>query len=368
MAGVTESRQVSYARAYACIDRQALTNNAAMVRRLAGDASICAVVKADAYGHGVSHVVPALAPLVNSFAVATLDEGAEVRALAPAHDVIVLSEFNHPAQVAVLEEQRLQPVIHQPEQVRWILDHGGMRLKCWLKIDSGMSRLGIGRADLDELLSLLSQHCDERPGLMSHFACADSPDDPMNAAQLEAFNALTSSYDLQRSMANSAALAGLPEARFDMVRTGLLLYGISPYGVPEGDLAGLRPAMEFRARIIAVKHLPAGARVGYGATWFARDDRRIAIVSAGYADGYPRRLGNIGQVLANGIPADVIGMVSMDTMVIDVSQCGQVGLGDEVELWGSGLRVETVARWADTIPYELISQLGRRVPRLGISE
>lgn len=350
------------------IDLEALRHNARNIRRLAGDASFCAVVKADAYGHGIDLVVPALAPLVDRFAVATIDEGAAVRRCAPMHDIIVLSEFNHPQQVAKMRALRLQPVVHSLVQAAWLVDHGGSGTPCWIKVETGMHRLGIGPGDLAEAFRRLSGLDPQPPGLMSHFASADSPADPLNGRQAGRFSEATSEFRTRRSMANSAALVSRPQSRLDMVRPGLLLYGISPFTDAALAPPGFRPVMHFDARVIAVKTVPAGQRVGYGATWGAEQDRTIAIVAAGYGDGYPRRLGNRAHVVVNGRRAAVVGMVSMDSMAIDVSSCGPVRAGDRVRLWGDDPDVARIADQADTIAYELLSRLAPRVRRRALGD
>ena len=183
-------------RASARINSSALETNAAIVRKLAGSANVCAVVKANAYGHGMQQVVPILAPKVDSFAVATLAEGRAVRELTRHHDIMVLSEFNHPEQVSVFEQRRLQPVIHQREQVRWLMEQGGIQTRCWIKIDTGMNRLGIRPQELAEIYHQLSHAGCAELGLMSHFACADEPDDPMNTRQLKLFDEVTAAFNV----------------------------------------------------------------------------------------------------------------------------------------------------------------------------
>ena len=354
-------------RTRALVDLESLRRNVGLARRLAGEASLCAVVKSDAYGHGVRSVVPALMPLVDSFAVATLEEGEVVRMIARDHDIAVLSGFNHPSQLPRINALGLKPVIHQPEQVSWLGEHGGASAGCWLKVDTGMHRLGFSVEQVGPAFRALAEHCAAPPGLMSHFAVADVPSHPMNDEQQMRFLEVARQYDTVCSMANSAALAGMAVSRLDMVRAGLMLYGISPFADRFPGLGDLSPVMRFESRVIAVKTLPPGGRVGYGATWHAQTVRTLAIAGAGYGDGYPRIIGNRGHVLVSGRPAPVIGRVSMDTMALDVSECGPVAVGDPVELWGEHLDAAAVAAWADTIPYELLCRVSPRVPRIAIN-
>ncbi len=354
----------SWPRVCARISLGALRHNAGVARHLAGGAALCAVVKADAYGHGMDIVVPALAPLVDAFAVATLEEGATVRGLAPGRDVIVLSELNHPAQVAHCNAFRLQPVIHHEMQREWLRDAGGARAGCWLKVDTGMHRLGVDASLAESMLGALARDRQQVLGLISHFAAADERDHSLNTEQLAAFQALVKRHGLRASMANSAALAAIPDSRFDLVRPGLLLYGVSPFAGTVPALPELRPVMHLESRVIACKTTSAGGTVGYGATWSSDKPRAIAIVAAGYADGYPRCIGNRGYALVGGRQAPVVGRVSMDSLALDVSAAGPVQVGDPVELWGENLGIATVAGWADTIPYELMCRVSLRVPRV----
>ena len=354
-------------RVRATVDLGALRRNAALARRLAGEASLCAVVKSDAYGHGVRSVVPALMPLVDSFAVATLEEGEAVRAITREHAIVVFSGFNHPTQLPRFNSLRLQPVIHQPGQLSWLRDHGGASAGCWLKVDTGMNRLGFSMEQAGSAFRALAGCCDEKPGLMSHFAVADTPDHPMNAEQLSRFLEVARRLDTTCSMANSAALASLADSRLGMVRPGLMLYGITPFADPSRGPVELSPVMRFESRIVAVKNLSPGSTVGYGATWHTDTVRHMAIVGAGYGDGYPRAIGNRGHAIVSGRQAPVIGRVSMDTLALDVSECGPVAVGDPVEFWGTNLNAATVAAWDGTIPYELLCRVSSRVPRVAVN-
>jgi alanine racemase len=362
-AGMRSMDTAPWPRVCAAIDLSALRHNAAEARRLAGNASLCAVVKADAYGHGCDLVVPELVPLVDAFAVATVGEGVAVRKLNSERPVIILSEFNHPEHIRLFNEYRLQPVVHTQEQVGWLCGQGSAVSGCWLKVDSGMHRLGISPEDLENQLSALNRSGQPIRGLLSHFAAADEVGHALNAAQLERFRGLVQRTRIPSSMANSAALAAAPDSHFDMVRPGLMLYGVSPFAKGERNRVNLRPVMRFSSRIIATRNLAPGAAVGYGATWSSDVRRRIATVSAGYADGYPRCLGNRGFALVHGFRVPVVGRVSMDSLALDVTDSGDVETGDEVELWGDRLDVAEVASLADTIPYELLCRVSPRVPR-----
>ena len=347
----------------ASIDLAALRHNATAARKLASGVSLCAVVKADAYGHGVRQVVPALAPLVDSFAVATLQEGVSVRALTSDRDILVLSEFNDPGQIKILNEHRLQPVLHTMDQVEWVSNLGHVTSGCWLKVDSGMHRLGIPPGEALMVLAALQGSGQVVCGLLSHFAAADEPDNALNEKQLSVVRGLSYQAGIRCSMANSAALIALPDSHFDMVRPGLMLYGVSPFNGNHNVHPDLHPVMRFYSRVIARKKIAPGATVGYGATWSCPLQRTIAIVAAGYADGYPRCVGNRGFAMIGETRVPVIGRVSMDSLALDVTGVTKARLGEEVELWGEAIDVAEVAQWAETIPYELLCRVSLRVPR-----
>lgn len=354
-------------RAWALINGAALRANARSIRELVGPSQVYAVVKANAYGHTLEHVVGEINHLVDGFAVATLEEGLCVRALAPYAAVIVLSEFNAPSQIDILRAGELQAVVHRAEQVDWLEETPPLPTPVWLKIDSGMNRLGVAPGQAGTLFDRLSA-AGNRVSLMSHMASADEPDGQQNESQIAVFEQVMSARDGSdhaRSLANSAALDALPATRLDLVRPGLVMYGISPFG-PEfgpGSTLDLQPVMQLEARLIAVKRVSAGDRVGYGGTWTCERGGQIGIVSFGYADGYPRGVGADAYAIVNGSAAPLAGRVSMDMLTLDLTDCPGVSVGDVVQLWGGDIGVERVARWANTIPYELLCRVAPRVPR-----
>lgn len=354
-------------RAWALIDGAALRANARSIRNLVGQSQVYAVVKANAYGHTLEHVVETIEDLVDGFAVATLDEGLCVRELAPDAAVMVLSEFNAPAQIDIFRTGRLQPVVHRAVQVSWLEDVAPLPTPVWLKIDSGMNRLGVAPDQARSLSTRLSV-AGSQVSLISHMASADEPDGRQNASQISVFERVVSDCagaDHACSMANSAALDSLPATRLDMVRPGLIMYGISPFDAmrDSSSTLELQPVMQLEARLIAVKQVSAGDRVGYGGTWTSKRAGLIGIVSFGYADGYPRGVSSDAYAIVNGARAPLAGRVSMDMLTLDLTDCPAVSEGDVVQLWGADIGVERVARWANTIPYEILCRVAPRVPR-----
>jgi alanine racemase len=255
--------------------------------------------------------------------------------------------------------------VHNEEQVE-LLRHApaGAPFAVWLKLDTGMNRLGLKAAAFATAHAALQGMPGVRHpvGLMSHLASADRKEDAENALQLARFHQATAGWPGARSLANSAAMLNFPAAQADWIRPGLLLYGVSPLsGMTGADLA-LRPVMTLHSRVIALKEVSIGERVGYGGAWAAGRATRLAIAAVGYGDGYPRSLPSGSPVLVNGAPAPLAGRVSMDMIGIDVTDLGEaVKLGDPVVLWGPGLPVESVAALAGAIPYELLCGISQRV-------
>ncbi|MCJ8170223.1 alanine racemase [Atopomonas sediminilitoris] len=348
------------------IDLTALAHNVALAQRCAPGKQLFAVVKANAYGHGVEPVVCAL-PMVDGFAVCSLEEAAPVRALAQAEQRVLLLEGVFSAdEYAQAAQWRLDVVVHSAQQVAWLLAAELQApLNVWLKLDSSMHRLGLSPDELAEVYPALRAATQVAElNLLSHLACADERGHPLNEVQLEAFlDQLPERNFDQLSLANSAALLTLPAWHMDWLRPGLMLYGASPcVGLTAREL-GLKPVMSLRSQVLALRDVPAGDSVGYAASWVATSQARIATVACGYADGYPRHAPAGTPVVINGQRAPLVGRVSMDLITVDVTALADVAVGDAVELWGAQLPVDEVAAAAGTISYELLSKVTARVPR-----
>jgi len=324
------------------------------------DARTMAVVKADAYGHGLALVAETLYRAgCRDFAVTDADEGARLRGLLADRTVRItlLSGIYDERDAQLAQQHTLQPAIYDPRQLA-LLARAGFHGTLWLKCDTGMNRLGA-----DDVESLCRQ-CERQrlhiAGLMSHLACADVPSHPLNARQAETLAALAARLDLPASLLNTAGMLAMPSQAMDVVRPGIGLYGIEP--VAEKAL-GLRPVMQLRSRIVHLRSVRRGEGISYGASFIAPRSMRVAIVAAGYADGVPRMLSNRGRVLLRGHAIPIVGRVCMDYTIVDVSEQA-AEIGDEVEFWGMRLPADRVAAQADTIAYELFTGVGARVPRL----
>lgn len=347
----------------ATIHMDALRENLRRIRELAPGGRVMAVVKADGYGHGLERVARALEG-ADAFGVAAIQDGQRLRAAGFSQRIVVMAGMDHPDDVVELRRLGLDSVIHTDEQVAWLEgDRDPRRIRVWLKIDSGMHRLGFppDRArDIHARLKSLPG-VDPDIGLMTHFANSDAFDDGLTHVQTDCFEAAVSGLPGERSLANSAGVIGWPEAHGDWVRVGGALYGISLVPGRIGSDFGLRPAMTLSTRLIAVNRLRAGDRVGYASTWQCESDTLIGVAAIGYGDGYPRAVANGAPVLVNGRRASIAGRVSMDLVTIDLADQPDARVGDPVVLWGRGLPVEEVAEAAGTIGYELVCGMTRRV-------
>jgi alanine racemase len=347
----------------AIVDTAALRHNLDRVRRTAPAARVMAVIKANAYGHGLVPAAKALAA-TDGFAVARLEEGLALRAAGLANRVLLLEGVFSPEQLAIAAQQRFDLMVHSPGQLDMLEARAGSEpVSAWIKLDTGMNRLGFRIDEFAPACARLRRIANVAadPTLVTHLASADDRRDPMTHRQLEAFVAATAGLTGEHSIANSAALLAWPETREGWVRPGLALYGVSPFPSGTGAELELRPAMTLRTEVIAVKDVRAGETVGYGGAWLAERDTRLAVVAAGYGDGYPRSVESGTPVLVNGHRAPLVGRVSMDMITVDVTDLPGVATGDPVVLWGEGVPVEEIARCAGTIPYELICGVSQRV-------
>ena len=348
----------------ATIDTAALRHNLKVVRQCAPKSKVMAVIKANAYGHGLTVVARALQS-ADAFAVARVDEGLRLREAGIVTPTVLLEGVFDGAQLQAAAAAGFELVVHTAEQVELLrAAPPGAAFKVWLKLDTGMNRLGFkGKAFEAAHAALSGLGAVRSPvNLFTHFSSADDPELATTPEQLARFNAATSALAGERSIANSAGMLSYKEAQADWVRPGLLLYGASPFFGSVGADYGLRPAMTLHSQVIALKDLEVGERVGYGGDWTALRPTRLAVAAVGYGDGYPRSLASGSPVLVAGQRVPLAGRVSMDMIGIDVSDMQMPPkLGDPVTLWGEGLPVEEIAVWADTIPYELLCGISQRV-------
>ena len=350
--------------AHAVIDLQALRHNYLLARRLGGGKAL-AVVKADAYGHGAVRCAQALADIADGFAVACIEEALELRQADITAPIVLLEGCFEPSELPLVVEHDLWPAVSTPEQVQAIVDfRTDARLTVWLKLDSGMHRLGLSPEQFrtaHATLSALPQV--ERIVMMSHLARADELDSPRTDEQAAVFAAATAGLAGETSLCNSPALLGWPDVRSDWVRPGLMLYGADPFPQPTETSARIRPVMHLRSKIIAVRELAAGEPLGYGARFVASEPTRIGVVAMGYADGYPQFAPNGTPILIDGKRGRLVGRVSMDMLTVDLTPHPQAGVSTPVELWGNDVTLTELAPICATSAYRLPCSL-KRVPRI----
>lgn len=350
--------------AEAIIDLDALRHNLRTVKTAAHGRCVMAVIKANAYGHGMLDVARALRES-DAFAVACLDEAMLLRDGGVTQPIVLLEGYFSADELAVLPPHRLIPVLHHTYQIE-LLEHARLTspLSVWIKIDSGMHRLGFPPARAREVYQRVSSCAQVLiAGFMTHLANADVRDDEFTRHQLTCFNEAVSGLPGERSIANSAGVLAWPETQADWVRPGISLYGVSPFADRRGVDLGLQPVMSLQSQLISVQPRRKGERIGYGGDYLCAEDMTVGVVAVGYGDGYPRQVRSGTPVLVNGRRVPLIARVSMDMLCVDLRTQPNARCGDPVTLWGAELPVEEIAAAAATIPYELLCRITPRVAR-----
>ena len=355
----------------AVINLSHIKSNFKMANQWAPNSKNMAIIKANAYGHGLIETAKSLEPIVPAFGVAIFEEAIRLRNSGIKKDILVLQGVSSLNDLRLASEEKIWLTIHNPAQLKLLLSKPQKnKLRIWLKLDTGMHRLGFEHNELILALEQLKncQWVDKSIVISSHFSCASEINNPETTRQLEDFNQarlkLINDNNIQFSLSNSPAIAHLPSASFNWNRPGIMLYGLPLFDVPHSSEQKLRPAMTFKSRIIGVRKVNKGEYVGYGQKWRADRNSTIATVEVGYADGYPRQAKTGTPVVVNGKRAKLAGVVSMDLISIDVTNIPDVSIGDLVELWGEQLCANEVAQYADTIGYDLISRISPRVPKV----
>lgn len=354
---------------FANINLSAFKANYAVASELAGNAVCMAVIKANGYGHGICELAKVLPDA--TLAVACVDEAMVLRQCGVDNPIIVLEGSFSVDELALAFAYRLHLVLHSEYQLNLLSEYNadGCVVGVWLKLNTGMNRLGFNPELTEDILSRL--HCDSSVnviGVMTHFSCADEADKSTTEKQINVFRSAiehvnTSSMKLQFSASNSAGLIEHKSAHFDYVRPGIMLYGSSPLAYRSAEEIGLQAVMSLESKIMAIHDLKAGECVGYGRTWCAARDTRVATIAIGYGDGYPRHAAMGTPVWIGDRVVPLIGRVSMDMLTVDLTYHPEAEVGDLVELWGDNIPVDDVAKAAGTIAYELLTGITARVPR-----
>ena len=349
------------------IDLAALKSNFLLAQLAAPESKNFAVIKADAYGHGAIACAKALDDHADGFAVATIEEAVELRSAKFDKPILILSSFCQADEIEILANYQLMPVIHSLYQLDLFKQNSKLKeqINCWLKIDTGMNRLGLSDQQFVKAQEKIKD-CDliNVVGVMSHFASSDETRNDLTQQQINKFNMLTDMLSLPVSLANSSAIMAWPHSHKDWNRPGIMLYGTSTIDHNADSNINLKPVMHLDSKLIAIKSLKKGDSVGYGQTFVADKAMKIGVVACGYADGYPRNAATGSPIIVCGQRTKILGRVSMDTMSVDLNDISQAQVGDPVVLWGNDLLVREVADAANTIPYELLTHVSKRVPRL----
>ena len=349
----------------ACIDTNALSHNLSRVRQLAPGSRIMAIVKADAYGHGLLHCCQAL-NTADAFGLLDLDDAIALRKAGFRQRICLLEGFFTADELADIAQHEIEPVIHSS----WQLDlleaaSPDLNFSVWVKVDTGMNRLGFTRHEYSRAMQrLTAMKCIDRASILSHLANADLPENPGTRNQLEQFRAATTAdHNNEKSLANSAAILAHSDCHMDWVRPGIMLYGSSPFSDKTARDLDLRPTMSLRSEIIAIRNLQKGDAVGYGSTWVCPEAMAIGVVACGYGDGYPRHAPSGTPVSIAGRRSIIVGRVSMDMITVDLRNIEDAKVGTPVELWGRDVPVDQVAALSGTISYELLCGVTARVKR-----
>lgn len=350
-------------RAVATIDLEALKHNLSRIKEIAPKSFVLAMIKSNAYGHGLVRVAKTL-PLANAFGVACIDEALILRKNRISTPIVVMRGFIDAKELKKFVHYNLVAVIYHSHQLN-LLEKNKVSspLQVWLKIDTGMHRLGFSLEKVVSAYDRLSACSSvQKPiGLMTHLADADNKDRSFTEWQINQFKGIVKDRDVPKSVVNSAGVLSYSTAFLDWIRPGIMLYGVSPFSWETGVKRNLKPVMTLSARIIAIKNCRPGEVVGYGCTWRSSENTSIGIVGIGYGDGYPRHAPCGTPTLLHGKICPLIGRVSMDMIAIDLRHELEVKIGDEVVLWGNGLPVEEIAEQAGTISYELLCKITQRV-------
>ncbi len=348
---------------YATINLDAIKHNIKKIRDYAPQAKIMAVIKANAYGHGLLRIAKALKD-VDAVAVARINEAIILRNADFNKRIILLEGFVYKEELHDLIQYDLDVVVHSLHQIDILEKYEGEHdISIWLKQDTGMNRLGLKPIEFklayQRLLACL--HVNKPISLMTHFSCADNTKSTTTLEQIKLFTESVKNYPGKKSLANSAGIIAWPDSISDWVRPGLILYGVSPFIDRTAIELGLKPVMSLYSRLISVKNINQGEAVGYSETWVSTKKTKIGVVAIGYGDGYPRYTKTGTPVLVNGKRVPLIGRVSMDMITVDLNDQVDAKSGDPVILWGDGLPVEEIAKYADTIPYTLLCGITQRV-------
>jgi len=350
--------------ALAILSTKNLLHNLRVIKGHAPNSRVIAMIKANAYGHGLRSTALRLEKQVSSFGVASIDEAIALRRVGIKIPITLMEGVFEPDELLVAACENFNVVFHDEIQLQWLARLSlPLQLIAWLKIDTGMGRLGFTLNQANNAYKKLSSHPQiQQPiGLMSHFACADDVTHPLNQVQINNFKQYVNDKMGPKSFCNSAALFSFADQQYDVIRPGLALYGVSPITNVSAIALDLKPVMTLQTRLIAVRYLQKNATIGYGARFVCPRDMLVGVIAMGYGDGYPRTAQDGTPVLVNGIRCQLVGRISMDMITIDLQVCLDAQVNDPVILWGDGLPIEEVAQHTNQSAYEMLTAVQSRV-------
>ncbi len=350
--------------ALAILSTENLLHNLQIIKKNAPHAQVIAMIKANGYGHGLRSTALRLEKHVASFGVASIDEALALRKVNIKIPITLMEGIFEPNELLIAACEQFHVVFHDSSQLEWLQRSSlPSQLTAWLKVDTGMGRLGFTPAQAQDAYNQLScnRFIKQPVGIMSHFACADEIEHPLNQEQMNHFNQFIHNKNGPKSFCNSAAIFSFHDQHHDFVRPGIALYGVSPFDHLSADDLGLKPVMTLQTRLMAIKHVQKNSTLGYGARFICPDDMRIGVIALGYGDGYPRTARDGTPILVNGIRSQLIGRVSMDMITVDLRACPNAQVDDPVILWGDGLPIEQVAQYTQQCPYDMLTAVQSRV-------
>lgn len=350
--------------AIAILSTENLRHNIQVLKAKAPQSKIIAMVKANAYGHGIRSVASRLDGHVDMLGVASIDEALALRKIGIKTTIMLAEGVFEASELIVAATQKFHVVFHNAEQLEWLSKSScPIPLHSWLKINTGMGRLGF---PMDEALPMYDRLCESpqvaKPvRVMSHLACADELSHPLNHSQIQQFQSFAKDITSEYSLCNSAGIFHFPDHHYDFVRPGITMYGVAPMEGKTGSDLGLKPVMTVQSSLISVQRVPKGTSLGYGARFQCPEDMLVGVVAFGYGDGYPITAQDGTPILVNNVECSLAGRVSMDMINVDLRACPQAKVGDPVILWGQDLPIERVAQHTSNIPYDMITGVQHRV-------
>lgn len=350
--------------AIAILSTENLIHNLETINKQAPGCKIITMIKANGYGHGLRSIAMRLDGKVSSFGVASVDEALALRKVNIRAPITLMSGAFEAEDILISSCQNFDLIFHEQQQIDWLNNIKLPKpIKIWLKIDTGMGRLGFDLEEAKEAYKQLSNNSQviQPIGIISHLACSEDKEHPLNNIQIENFKIFTKNLPGLKSLANSGAIFNFKNNLYDVVRPGIALYGISPLAEKSAADLNLKPVMTLQTKLVKVSKFKKGKKIGYGARFSCPEDMPVGVIAMGYGDGYPRTARDGTPVLVNGIRCQIVGRVSMDMAMIDLRNCPNAKLGDNVVLWGEGLPIEEVAKYTDNIPYDLICGVQQRV-------